>query len=175
MGQNEKRKIEIDLSENIIPENIVYIRASDDINHEAINYIIDLINNDKIIRNPPNTIMIGPRMWVSFKNRDEISQSPTIPVTFRIPWNGEIIEQEGASVRFQERTRSVIGLFHNLFNLESIKIRKANDNELRYYWAICAWDLEEPIFVIEGENIGKFIFDFNNNEIFFIENLTGLR
>jgi hypothetical protein len=121
------------------------------------------------------SIMIGPRMWISMKNREEIAASPTIPVTYRIPENGEIIELEGAVVRSQERTRCVIGLFKNLFNIESITIRRLNSNELRYYWALCGWDLEEPIFVIEGQNIGKFIFDFDNdNEIFYIENFTDL-
>jgi len=173
-GQEENREIGIYISDVIIPEGIVYRKAADDINNQAINYLIELVNGYKIYNNPPNMIMIGPRMWISLKKREEINGSPTIPVSYLMPWNGEIIEFEGAVVRSQERTRPVIGLFRNLFNLENIKIRKLNNNELKYYWAICSWDLEEPLFVIEGDNIGKYIFDFNNNEIFFIEDISDI-
>jgi len=174
-GQEKNREIVIDVSEVIIPEGIVYNKAADDINNQAINYLIELVNGYKIYNNPPDMIMIGPRMWISLKKREEIAGSPTIPVSYIMPWNGEIIELEGAAVRSQERTRYVVGLFKNLFNLESITIRKLSENELKYFWVICSWDLEEPLFAIEGENIGTFVFDFNNNEIFFIENITDIR
>ena len=51
-GQEKNNEIEIDISGVVIPEGIVYNKAADEINNQAINYIIELVNGYKIYNNP---------------------------------------------------------------------------------------------------------------------------
>jgi len=176
VNANDSQAIIISTEECNIPEGITYNKASDENNLFAIEYLKSLINqSQEILTNLPDMIMIGPRLWSALRNYEEIAASPTIPVDYLIPLGEETIKADGAIVKSELRTFYVINLFMDLLRDRELIIRKLNENELRYYWAICAWDLEEPIFVVETKNVGKYLFNFLIDKVSYIEDITGLR
>jgi hypothetical protein len=168
--------IKIVLTEINVPNGIVYNKVSEEVNITAVNYIVDLIDGERIIENSPRIVMVGPRLWRSFEDYEEMAGSPTMIMTYVIPMDGKMYEVNGAAVRFEERTYYVMKIFHDLFKEQELTIRKLNENELRYYWRICSYDLNEPLFTVETLNVGKYIFHFfDDEEILFIEDISGLQ
>jgi hypothetical protein len=167
--------ITIDTSDINIPEGIRYNKVSDEINNAAIEYFKALINGEELIyENVPKSILMAPNMWNNLKNIEQYTSKPTLPVDFMNPYNGEI--SEGAAIRYEEKTYLFLIVFQSILRLSNtIEIRKLNDNELKYYWYICAWDLGEPIYIIKTDK-NKYIIDMDNeNKIFFIEDITFLK
>ena len=145
-----------------IPEGIIYIKASDEINNMALDYFKSLINGDEIIHEEsPNMILIGPNLWSSLRNIEQYSSSPTIPVDFYDPSTNRI--SEGAALRFEEKTYLFLVVFQNILRMiETVEIRKLTNNELKYYWAIIGWEINEPIYVIKTETF-KYVIEMREN------------
>jgi hypothetical protein len=176
-SQDNNPIIVLDLTDVKIPKGIVYKKTTESKNMEAVEYIKYIIFGNTFTKNLSKAIMVGPYLWQSLKDIEEFSSKPTMQVIYNVPMNGKNIKMNGAVIRFEEKTELLIMAFNGLLNdRKNIKIRKINENELKYYWAICSYDLEEPILVIETDLGEKYIFDINDDgTIFFIEEISNFK
>jgi hypothetical protein len=166
--------VTIDNSDINIPDGIVYNKASAEKNDLALGYFKNLINGDEIIyEDSPKAILMAPNMWNNLKSIEQFASKPTLPVDFMDPYSGKI--SEGAAIRYEEKTYLFLVVFQRILRMSNtIEIRKLNNTELKYYWATCVYDLEEPIYIIKTDE-HKYIIDMNEeNKIFFVDDITFL-
>lgn len=145
--------------ELIIPQGINYKRAPDEVNgraEELIRLSFISTNNhsyENYIFHPP--FFCGPYLWHKIKN-DSMTNSLTKSYNpFHIPvyenktlvgyrfMLGRIAKSESDAQLFKELISKYIRL------KDTFEIRRLTANELEKLWAIIAWDIQEPIFIID--------------------------
>lgn len=148
-----------------IPNGVVYNYASEKSNENTRKLLNDnLLNNDYSLLQ--NNLMIGPTLWKRFKNIETLKSIPD-SVIFHI----DDKEIEGKISKNLEDSKKIWNVFTNEI-LKDFKIRKANEYELKYYWATISFDINEPLFVIESEN-HKYILNFieDSSKLFWIDEI----
>lgn len=158
-----------------IPNHVKYIKAKDVKNKKAIEAIQNLCSDKEYQSSEvPDVIMVGPRLWNTVKGLKPISDEPTMKAHLKVPINGEIKDIEAGVIRFKERTYNFLYAFKKIVNKsKNVLIRKANENELSYYWMMIAFDIDEPLFVIELDNCDKYLIHFDDKfEFFYIEEVN---
>jgi len=129
-----------------IPNGVVYNYADDKINEKAKKLLTESLKNmtnDDLLG---DNLIIGPTLWKRFKNLESLKSIPD-SVIFHI----DDMEIEGKMSKnlkdskkiWDEVKKEVSGKF---------QIRKANEDELKYYWSTISFDIEEPLFVLQTEN-----------------------
>lgn len=156
----------------VIPNGVVYNKASESINKKANTIIKSEISNptysmfDKLL-------YCGPNFWKNYKNTLDISGIEAGNIKFQVPQSdGSVIEMDGKLIQSQSDFETIWNQISKDFKKTNYKIRKLTSNELSYYWSIIFFDINEPIYVIENKN-NKIILDFYEGKmkIAFIENL----
>jgi len=149
-----------------IPDGVIYHKTSDKVNKEVEKLIKEAIIKNKLL--PVNkTFICGPNLWGNLVKKCIDKQVTGINVNFHIPSKNRTTTVHGRAIQ-DEKEYQII--WDNLFsNINDLKIRKPNAEELSQYWAIISYEIEEPIFVVEIKGI-KFILDLDNrNNLLFIE------
>ena len=130
-----------------IPQRVVYNYCSDDLNNEAIKNIkssLEQKDNYSIIQ---ANLTIGNQLWSRFRNIETLKAIKTgKKVIFRI----DNIEVEGKMYQNTEDSKLVWNELRKEIT-ENYVIRKANEVELKYYWSTIAFDIEEPLFILETQ------------------------
>jgi ankyrin repeat protein len=69
-----------------------------------------------------------------------------------------------------------ISLVRNLlFSGDTLIARKLNERELRWYWSIISWDIEEPIFVFDNGRHALLVDLSKDGKLFYVDLLDGLQ
>ncbi len=152
-----------------IPKGIVYKKKSDTINEQAKKILINELKSpsfslfDKLL-------YCGPNFWEHYKNDPKIKSIEKGNIDFQVPQpNGITIIKKGKLIQSTEDFTTIWNQISKDFFSPNLTIRKLNLTELKYYWSIIFFDIEEPIFVIES-NQKQIIIDFSKNyNIQFIE------
>jgi hypothetical protein len=160
-----------------IPKHIKYNPAKKNINDRAIKALKYLCSDTQYKKSEvPDVIMVGPRLWDAIKDLAPITGHPSIPATIMVQIDGEMKELKAGVIRTKERTYYLLKAFKNIIHKSNkIVIRKANGNELSYYWTIIGYDIDEPLYVIELEDSDKYLIHFvDDSKFFYIENICGI-
>lgn len=130
-----------------IPQGVVYNYCTDDLNNEAIKNIkssLEQKDNYTIIQ---ANLTIGNQLWSRFRNIKTLKAIKTgKKVIFRI----DNTEVEGKMYENTEDSKLVWDEVRKEIT-ENYVIRKANEVELKYYWSTIAFDIEEPLFILETQ------------------------
>lgn len=139
-----------------IPNGVVY-NYTDKKTNETVKKIIHdcILNNDYSLLQ--NKLMIGPSLWKKFDEKGVLKEIKT-KVEFHI--DNTILEGR-ASQDIEESKKIWDELKKELSS--GFIIRKANENELKYYWATISFDIEEPLFIVES-NGHNYILNFFKKE-----------
>ncbi|MBB6331830.1 hypothetical protein HNP24_002780 [Chryseobacterium sediminis] len=129
-----------------IPNRVVYNYADDKINEKAKKLLTEGLTNTTNYNLLGDNLIIGPTLWKRFKNLESLKSIPD-SVIFHI----DDMEIEGKMSKtlkdskkiWEEVKKEVSGKY---------QIRKANEDELKYYWSTISFDIEEPLFVLQTEN-----------------------
>ncbi|MBV6459797.1 MAG: hypothetical protein HONBIEJF_02950 [Fimbriimonadaceae bacterium] len=137
-----------------VPEGVRYKRASAGANSAALAKLKAVfVSNPKKQAFGPlvgKGLIIGPGLWGAMKGKvgSKFQNSP--PATFAVPTAKGLVEMAGRVAKTPEQ-QSIAWAYMQSMTPKKPKptIRKASAAELKYYWAICAWDIREPLFVLE--------------------------
>lgn len=140
-----------------IPKGVVYNYADPKIVEEAKRLITQSLADSTDYKLCGTLLFVGPELWKRYKNIDslkEIKGGNTILIC-----DGEKLEAK--TTQTAEDTKKVWDELRNEINGQQYMIRKLNEKELKYYWSIISWDIDEPLFVVETSS-HKYIMNLSN-------------
>jgi len=163
-------------SELEIPPGLKYTWASDEDNRKAFDFLRRLVAgvrpNEELRKSTSDAMICGPGLWRLLAGVAPQELQDAMPVTFIVPnlISGGAQSYDGKGFKTDEQQEAFWELFQSYldgFRLHPenrpkspIQIRKANANELQYYWSIIPYEsITEPFFVVAIDERG-FLFDF---------------
>lgn len=177
-----------------IPPGVKYSEASVEDNSKAFDFLQSLVDEvrpaEELRKKSPKTIICGPGLWNALKDTAPKELQDAMPATFVIPnlTTGEVQSLDGRVFKTdaqQEEFWDLFQLYLDAFRLLPefkpkfpIHVRKANANELQYYWSIIPYEsIEEPFFVIAIDDT-SILFDFieedGEQKVFTVDIVLGI-
>jgi hypothetical protein len=153
-----------------IPNGVTYHKTSDTNNNDAKKLIIKSIESKESKLIFESTVMIGPNLWQKYLNSKYAQVNIGIELNFKIPIGKEIITRKGRIIKKRDEFKSLWEFIS--VELSGGNLRVPKEAELEYYWSIIAYEIEEPIFVMENKK-NKILFNLtpNENKLVFLESL----
>ncbi len=156
-----------------VPDGVTYKTNFDFINKEAKEAL------EKELKNPTYSLFegmlyCGPNLWDRYKSLPGTSKIEKGNIDFRISQaNGDIKIRKGKLIQNIDDFKILWTQIVKDLNKTKFNIRKLNSEELKYYWSIISFDIEEPIYIAGNKNT-KIIFDIysNNIKLLFIEEIN---
>ena len=127
-----------------IPKGIVYNYCDSKIVEKAKKLIAANLSNKKDYKIVQTNLIIGPMLWKRFKDNKKIQKIEKGNVEFHVDnliLNGKMSQTIKDSKIIWEEFRKEVS--------QDYKIRKANEDELNYYWSVISFDIDEPLLIIE--------------------------
>lgn len=141
-----------------IPNGVAYNYVDDKTNEKAKKSIRESLSQKDNFKLLDDILMIGPTLWKRFQNIETLKEIPG-NVVFHIDdlqVNGKMSQKfEDSKKLWNEIKKEITGDYN---------IRKANEDELKYYWSTISFDIEEPLFIIETEQ-HTYIFNFSKKSM----------
>lgn len=134
-----------------VPKGVNYKRAPEEVNALARSGIERaLAVPDKVPAGFFGEVtVVGPTLWRALKPSADRVLLDAKPVIMLIP-TPEPIQTEGRRLLTDGERESFWHLFRAGYaKLKDGKVRKANSDEIAYYWATIPFDIEEPFLVID--------------------------
>lgn len=103
----------------------------------------NLADNDKFTLSD-KILIVGPQLWNRFKNIEKLNSIEGGNTTFHV----DKLELSGKMTQDVKDTRKVWEELRKEVK-DQYKIRKANETELKYYWSVISFDIDEPLLIIE--------------------------
>ncbi|MFQ6599368.1 hypothetical protein [Flavobacterium sp. C3NV] len=134
-------------TENItIPKGVVYKYADAKLIEKAKKLIENNLSANSDYKILQNNLVIGPELWRKFKDNQKIQKVEGKAIQFHVDdtiLDGKMSQDiAGSKIIWDE--------FRNEISQDYI-IRKANENELKYYWSVISFDIEEPLLIVESK------------------------
>ncbi|SMO93237.1 hypothetical protein SAMN06265171_11335 [Chryseobacterium rhizoplanae] len=129
-----------------IPNGVVYNYADDKLNEKAKKLLTESLTNTTNDNLLGNNLIIGPTLWKRFKNIESLKAIPD-SLIFHI----DDIEVEGKMSKNLKDSKKIWDEVKKGIS-GNYQIRKANEDELKYYWSTISFDIEEPLFVLQTED-----------------------
>jgi hypothetical protein len=145
-----------------IPPGVRYKGAPDGVNEQARQMLAAVLAGKETVPDSlcGDVIVCGPTLWNAIKDAapDEL-KSATV-MAYHIPTKKGDLKLEGRAFKTAALRTTFWKLFLKKYGSQTKpNLRKANAEELSYYWATIPYDIEEPLYISE---IGKvrILFDF---------------
>jgi hypothetical protein len=180
------------LSEQVLPsggapttQGLRYKKASKRINNLALNRLRQVLVAPIEVKLSTEAfadkVICGPFLWRKVKSLDGMKVMKRGEVVIHVPLKREGVaphEQRLLGRLFQ--TAPEIHMFFRALRKvvgrdETFKVRPPTKRELRIYWAMVPYDIEEPIFILETK-AHTFIIDFiaGKDKIFWVDDFRGV-
>ncbi|MET0944252.1 MAG: hypothetical protein ABWY22_02470, partial [Flavobacterium sp.] len=91
-----------------------------------------------------NNLIIGPELWKKFKANEKIQKIEGGEIQFHV----DNVILDGKMSQDMTDSKIIWDEFKNEVS-NQYTIRKANENELKYYWSVISFDIEEPLLIVE--------------------------
>jgi hypothetical protein len=152
---------------------IRYVTASDETNDKAVSYIKELFGSNIPTALLPKAVMCGPYLWKELVDDMGFDRNAGIPLTLMDPRASDK-KLEGRIVRWADQTSKLQHALIDIF-LKSgyLRIRHLTGEEVTVYWKMNAWDITEPVFMLETAG-HLILIDLEEGEVFYLEDLFGL-
>ncbi len=154
-----------------IPPGITYIKAPDEINMKVQEKLEQIFSQTPIKLDDlfGENVTCGPFLWARVRDMDVFRDLKRVKAEFVAPLrDGGFQVLEGALFRGKEQISPFCRAMDGYLKQGSRhEIRRPNAEELRIYWAIIPYDIEEPIFIADNDD-HKLLMDFSNNSVFWI-------
>lgn len=129
-----------------IPRGVVYNYCENSIIEEAKKIIRENLTNPNDYSLLQANLIVGPTLWKTLKNVENL-QVVGKDVVFHV----DDLELSGKMCQDINDTKKIWNEFKKDVST-NFKIRKANQNELTYYWSVIPFDIDEPLLIVETEN-----------------------
>lgn len=147
---------------------IIYKPTSDKINRATIAKLNDFLSGKTTAQSLLSpALATGPGLWQELVNQSLVTSDAGKRLHHIIPEHNLNIDYQGRI--FQQSEPMVTALNHVREQLNQdgqFVIRHLSHGELNRYWGFIAYDIEEPIFVVESAR-RKFLFDLKKNQTLF--------
>lgn len=130
-----------------IPKGIVYNYCSDKIIDKTKKMITSNIADSTDYSLLQKTLIVGPVLWSRFKEYKKIQTIEKGKVSFHV----DDLILEGKMSQDINDSKIIWNEFRKEIT-ENYIIRKANEQELRYYWSVISFDIDEPLLIVETKN-----------------------
>jgi len=127
-----------------IPNGVVYKYADAKVIEKAKKLISDNLSSNNDYKIVQDNLIIGPELWKRFKDNTKIQNLEGRKVEFHV--DNAILD--GKMSQDMADSKIIWDEFKNEVSKDYI-IRKANKEELEYYWSVISFDIEEPLLIIE--------------------------
>ncbi|WP_213277101.1 hypothetical protein [Chryseobacterium indologenes] len=147
-----------------IPNGIVYHYVDDKTNEKVKKSFTESLTHTTNYDILGNNLIIGPTLWKRFKNIENLKNIPD-SLTFHI----DDVEIEGKMAKKLDDSKKIWNEFKKEIS-GNYQIRKANEDELKYYWSTISFDIEEPLFILQTEK-QRYILNFlkKNQTLFWLD------
>ncbi|MFH7012549.1 hypothetical protein ACHRV5_11805 [Flavobacterium sp. FlaQc-52] len=127
-----------------VPKGIVYNYCSPKVLENAKKLITSNLSNSNDYKLLQENMIVGPELWKRYKDNKNIQKLQTGNVQFHV--NNSVLD--GQMTHDINDTKIIWDEFKNEVS-QGYKIRKANEDELKYYWSVISFDIDEPLLIIE--------------------------
>jgi hypothetical protein len=131
-----------------IPKGIVYKYCDKKIVDKAKLLITENLSDTTKYDLCDKLLIIGPVLWNRYKNIEILNKIEGGNTTFNIDKK----QYTGKMTQEVADTKKVWSEFRKEINGEKFIIRKLNERELQYYWAVISFDIDEPLLIVETIN-----------------------
>jgi hypothetical protein len=128
-----------------IPKGIVYKYCDKKIVEKAKLLITENLNDSTKYELCDNMLIVGPVLWNRFKNIELLNKIENGNTTFNVDKK----QYEGKMTQDVADTKKVWNELRKEVKGQKFVIRKLNERELQYYWAVISFDIDEPLLVVE--------------------------
>jgi hypothetical protein len=128
-----------------IPKGIVYNYCDKKIVNKAKLLITENLSDSTKYDLCDGMLIVGPVLWNRFKNIDLLNKIEGGNTTFNVDKK----ELKGKMTQDITDTKKVWSELRKEINGEKFIIRKLNERELQYCWAVISFDIDEPLLIIE--------------------------
>ncbi len=153
-----------------IPKGVIYHKTTEAKNDQAKKLINQAIESKDCKNIFESTLMIGPNLWQKYLKSKYAKPEIGINLNFNIPVGKDIVVRKGRVVKELSEFRSVWEFISG--EISGGILRVPSKGELEYYWSIIAYEIEEPIFVVENKK-NKVLFNLTptDNKLIFLETM----
>ncbi|CAD0005932.1 hypothetical protein [Flavobacterium salmonis] len=127
-----------------IPKGVVYNYSSPKVVEKAKKIISDNLSDNNDYKILQNNLIIGPELWKRFKENEKIQNIKQGKVQFHV----DNLILDGKMSQDINDSKIIWDEFKNEVS-HDYKIRKANEDELKYYWSVISFDIDEPLLIVE--------------------------
>ena len=129
-----------------IPKGVVYNYCDNSIIEKAKKLIKENLTNENDYSLLQDNLIVGPTLWKTLKKAESL-QGVGKDVVLHVDGS----ELKGKAYQNIDDTKKLWTEFRKEVSA-NFKIRKANQNELSYYWTTIPFDIDEPLLIVETEN-----------------------
>lgn len=130
-----------------IPDGVTYKYADNKVIEKAKKLVRENLSDKPNYKILQSTLIIGPELWKRFKDSKEIHKIEEGNVDFHVDdliLKGKMTQDlDDAKIVWDELRKEIT---------ESYTIRKATENELKYYWSVISFDIDEPLLILETKS-----------------------
>ena len=145
-----------------IPPGIRYKKASPEVNEQAKQHLKTTFTaqakDADVLSLFESHVICGPGLWPDIKNNPAVSKLTKGTVTL----NEGTQKLEGKLFQSPEEVLIFWNAFKQRTDFTGLKIRKLIPDELKTFWAMISFDIEEPIFILESPK-HKILVDFTSD------------
>lgn len=144
-----------------VPDRVTYIDKDQWVTEQAIERIADFLTNQGNGENLfGEMVIIGVYLTEDLEAGGFFEHYEHTNITKRVPIGEKVIAISEKMLTSPEAIEAFADhLYQALHDDGNVTIRKANEQELDWYWTEIGYDIEEPVLVIESTN-HRFFFDF---------------
>lgn len=127
-----------------IPKGIVYNYSDAKIVEKAKKLISENLSDKNDYKILQANLIIGPELWKRFKDNESIQKIEKGKVQFHVDdliLDGKMSQNVNDSKIIWDEFKKEVS--------KDYTIRKANEEELKYYWSVISFDIDEPLLIIE--------------------------
>lgn len=131
-----------------IPKGVVYKYSNAKTVEKAKKAIADNLSNSSDYSLIKENLIIGPILWERYKDNKKLQEIEEGKVIFHV---GKL-ELDGKIGQSLNDSKIIWDEFRKEIGQQEYIIRKANENELIYYWSVISFDIEEPLLIVETKD-----------------------
>lgn len=135
-----------------IPSGVKYVTASADVNATAKATLAAMFSGTPPTLNlrvpEKGVVMLGPFMGQRLARLD---MSGFLKVTAKIPFGDTMADMQSYGSRTPEESRALLALLRDFAPTAPVKIRPMAPQEMKLIWPFIAWDITEPVFIVESK------------------------
>lgn len=140
-----------------IPEGVVYNYCKPKKFEKAKDLVLsELVLNKPSYQLVSESFFVGPVLWNRVSQVDSIQATKSTKVNLHI-------DEAMLEARFFQSQEQAMVLWNHIrheFNGIPMRLRKANYQEINYYWTVISYDIDEPLIIAETPS-RQYILDIN--------------